>query len=68
MRFCLLLVVMFATTLQAQHEEYILLKADRIFDGENMHEGWSVLVKNNFIEAVGIISNLPANTLVKSYP
>ena len=59
---------MFATTLQAQHEEYILLKADRIFDGENMHEGWSVLVKNNLIEAVGIISNLPANTLVKSYP
>ena len=59
---------MFATTLQAQQGEYILLKADRVFDGENMHEGWSVLVKNNFIEAVGIISNLPANTLVKSYP
>ena len=68
MRFCLLLVVMFATTLQAQQGEYILLKADRVFDGENMHEGWSVLVKNNLIEAVGIISNIPANTLVKSYP
>ena len=68
MRFCLLLVVMFATTLQAQQGEYILLKADRVFDGENIHEGWSVLVKNNLIEAVGIISNLPANTLVKSYP
>ena len=59
---------MFATTLQAQQGEYILLKADRVFDGENIHEGWSVLVKNNLIEAVGIISNLPANTLVKSYP
>ena len=64
----MLLVVMFATTLQAQQGEYILLKADRVFDGENIHEGWSVLVKNNLIEAVGIISNLPANTLVKSYP
>ena len=59
---------MFATTLQAQQGEYILLKADRVFDGENIHEGWSVLVKNNLIEAVGIISNIPANTLVKSYP
>ena len=64
----MLLVVMFATTLQAQQGEYILLKADRVFDGENIHEGWSVLVKNNLIEAVGIISNIPANTLVKSYP
>ena len=66
MRFCLLLVVMFATTLQAQQEAYILLKADRVFDGENMHEGWSVLVKNNLIEAVGIITNIPANTTVKN--
>lgn len=68
MRFCLLLVVLIATTLQAQHEEYILLKADRVFDGDNMHEGWSVLVKNNLIEAVGVLTNLPANTIVKSYP
>lgn len=64
----MLLVVMFATTLQAQQEAYILLKADRVFDGENMHEGWSVLVKNNLIEAVGIITNIPANTTVKSFP
>lgn len=68
MRFCLLLVVLFATSLQAQKEEYILLKGDRVFDGENMHEGWSVLIKNNLVEAVGMISNLPANTVVKNYP
>ncbi|MCY7420303.1 MAG: amidohydrolase family protein [Chitinophagaceae bacterium] len=68
MRFCLLLVVMFATTLQAQKEEYILLKADRVFDGENMHEGWSVLIKNNLVEAVGIISGTPANTVIKNFP
>jgi imidazolonepropionase-like amidohydrolase len=30
-----------------------LLKPDRVFDGEQMHEGWQVLVKNNKIEAVG---------------
>lgn len=33
-----------------------------------MHEGWSVLIKNNLVEAVGMISNLPANTVVKNYP
>ena len=30
-----------------------LLKPDRVFDGEQMHEGWQVLVKNNKIESVG---------------
>lgn len=32
-----------------------LLKPDRVFDGEQMHEGWQVLVKNQTIEAVGIL-------------
>jgi imidazolonepropionase-like amidohydrolase len=31
------------------------LKPDRVFDGEQMHEGWQVLIKNNKIEAVGAI-------------
>lgn len=30
-----------------------LLKPDRVFDGEQMHEGWMVLVKKNKIESVG---------------
>ena len=30
-----------------------LLKPDRVFDGEQMHEGWMVLVKENKIETVG---------------
>ncbi len=32
-----------------------VLKPERVFDGEQMHEGWQVLVKNNKIEAVGVI-------------
>jgi imidazolonepropionase-like amidohydrolase len=47
---------------------YILLKADRVFDGETMHTGWSVLVKNNRIEEVGIISKVPARTQVIHLP
>jgi imidazolonepropionase-like amidohydrolase len=46
----------------AQGDKYILLKADRVFDGEIMYSGWSVLVKNNMIEEVGFIKNVPPNT------
>ncbi|MDB5129754.1 amidohydrolase family protein [Mucilaginibacter sp.] len=33
--------------------QYILLKPDRIFDGQQIHINWYVLVKGNHIEAVG---------------
>jgi len=48
----------------AQNDKYVLLKADRVFDGDVMHVGWSVLVKNNMIEEVGMIKTIPANTQV----
>jgi len=32
---------------------YTLFKPDRVFDGQQMHPGWWVLVKGNRIEAVG---------------
>ena len=34
-------------------DTFYLLKPDRVFDGEQMHEGWQVLVKNNKIADVG---------------
>src|SRR3984893_12017954 len=34
-------------------DTFYLLKPDRVFDGEQMHEGWQVLVKNNRIESAG---------------
>lgn len=46
----------------AQDTSYYLLKADRVFDGENMHTGWWVLVHGKYIEEVGVIKNLPPNT------
>src|ERR1035438_117599 len=33
--------------------EYYLLKPDRVFDGNQMHEGWQVLVHHNSIVTVG---------------
>ncbi len=41
----------------AYSQKLTLLKPDRVFDGQNMHEGWSVLIKDNHIEAVGESGN-----------
>src|SRR6266536_5794076 len=46
-------------------DNYILLKADRVFDGESFHDGWVVLVKNNMIELAGAMNfKLPAGSQV----
>ncbi|MCU7548889.1 amidohydrolase family protein [Chitinophagaceae bacterium LB-8] len=48
----------------AQSDQFILLKADRVFDGESMHNNWAVLIKNNKIEDVGNIQSYPSNAEV----
>jgi len=46
-----------------QPDKYILLKPDRVFDGETMQTGWVVLIKNNKIEQAGaMMFKLPAGT------
>ncbi len=46
-------------------DKYILLKPDRVFDGEQMQTGWVVLVKNNKIEQAGaMMFKLPPGTPV----
>jgi imidazolonepropionase-like amidohydrolase len=46
-------------------ESYTLLKPDRVFDGEQMHTGWWVLVKGYHIEAVGEPSTIKQPSNVK---
>ncbi|HEY2721967.1 MAG TPA: amidohydrolase family protein, partial [Chitinophagaceae bacterium] len=46
-------------------DKYILLKPDRVFDGEQMHTDWIVLIRNNRIAEAGAMKfKLPANTQV----
>ena len=46
-----------------QADKYILLKPDKVFDGEQMQTGWVVLIKNNKIEQAGaMMFKLPAGT------
>lgn len=61
----LVTAIFFATFLYSQTtDSSFLLKPNRVFDGEKMHEGWQVLVKNNRIEKAGVITNVDANTRV----
>jgi len=67
--FSFFLLLIFTTVISSaaqttNTETTYLLKPDRVFDGETMHEGWQVLVKNNKISAVGLLSALPAGTQV----
>lgn len=67
---CLILSVFLVYFLQAQQKDnYILLKPDRVFDGETMQNGWVVLVKNNKIEQAGNMNfKLPGNTQIIELP
>jgi imidazolonepropionase-like amidohydrolase len=59
---CLLCVL--PSFAQTKADTFYLLKPDRVFDGEEMHDGWQVLVKNKKIELVGVIKNIPPKTVV----
>ncbi|SEO46837.1 amidohydrolase family protein [Mucilaginibacter sp. OK283] len=62
-----IILLIFCLPIFAQKTElYILLKPDRVFDGEQMHPGWWVLVKGNHIETAGEAATIktPGNAKV----
>src|SRR5690242_6547746 len=62
LNFTFLLLCSFAF---AQQDSFYLLKPDRVFDGETMHDNWIVLVKGNKIEEAGPMQfKLPSNTRI----
>ncbi len=60
----LILSISFSFTFSQTTDTIYLLKPDRVFDGEQMHEGWQVLVKNNKIAEAGINVTKVANAEV----
>ncbi|WP_158825117.1 metal-dependent hydrolase family protein [Mucilaginibacter lacusdianchii] len=59
----LLFIILFTNSLLAQKQRtdtYTLLKPDRVFDGQQLHTNWQVLVKGNHIEAAGPASSIQA--------
>lgn len=53
-------LLLFAARADAQSTAVTLLVPDRVFDGAAVHDGWSVLVRGNRIEAAGPISQIRA--------
>jgi imidazolonepropionase-like amidohydrolase len=60
----LLFVQMHTRAQETKQDTFYLLKPDRVFDGEQMHEGWQVLVKNKQIAAAGANLTAPKNCTV----
>jgi imidazolonepropionase-like amidohydrolase len=63
---CLFLSILLFLFSSSFSQKLTLLKPDRVFDGQNIHEGWWVLIRDNQIEAVGAASQLkiPANAAI----
>jgi imidazolonepropionase-like amidohydrolase len=61
-----LIVFSRSTAQQSTNEAYTLFKPDRVFDGQQMHPGWWVLVKGNHIEAAGEAASISAPSSAKS--
>lgn len=55
----------FTRTLAAQTDTVWLLQPDRVFDGENMHTGWVVLVKGTRITFAGMPADCPRTTTLQ---
>src|SRR5579871_5354891 len=66
----LLFCFQFSFSQDFRTDSFYLLKPDRVFDGEQMHAGWQVLVYRNTISAVGDAKSIqvPANTIVLEFP
>jgi imidazolonepropionase-like amidohydrolase len=64
--FTLLLLYHHITIAQgtAKTNTVYLLQPDRVFDGEQLHEGWQVLVKNGVIEWAGTPGAVPKGATV----
>lgn len=54
----------------AQNQTRYFLTADRVFDGQAMHEGWAVVVEGNVIIAAGPKDKIaaPPNSIRINYP
>src|SRR5579872_2937437 len=50
----------------AAPDSFYLLRPDKVFDGEQMHEGWQVLVHGHLIESAGAAGTIkaPAGTVI----
>nr|WP_294944157.1 amidohydrolase family protein [uncultured Mucilaginibacter sp.] len=61
----LLITILISSPSLFAQDTFTLLKPDRVFDGQQMHAGWWVLVKGNRIASVGEASTIKVPAGVK---
>jgi imidazolonepropionase-like amidohydrolase len=54
--------------MRAQEPAVTVLQPARVFDGERMHQGWTVVVRGNRIESAGPAATPPAGARVVTLP
>lgn len=64
--FLLLAIVLGVSDAVVAQESVTLLKPEQVFDGEQTHAGWVVLVKGNFILYAGDADDAPATDVDRS--
>ena len=47
---------------QLSPDSVYILQPERVFDGEQMHEGWQVVIRNNRIEYAGVPNKQPGKS------
>ena len=62
----LLVFVLVLWTEMTMAQPTYLLRPDRVFDGETVHDGWVVRVKGDKIDAVGPANTIPVNETERS--
>lgn len=65
MRMLIAMILIPVGIMAQQKDSFLLIQADRLFDGEQMHTGWGILVYQNKLVAVGETSTLSAKAPLK---
>ncbi len=61
-----LLALLVASPAHSQFESTLLLRPERLFDGVDLHRSWSVLIRDDRIEAVGPDRSIRAPTYART--
>jgi imidazolonepropionase-like amidohydrolase len=63
-------LVLIVTAFIATAQQQFYLTADRVFDGEEIHEGWAVLIQGDKIISTGPKEKViaPSNAIKINYP
>ncbi len=66
--FAIILFIPLISFAQLTNDSVYVLKPSRVFDGEQMHEGWQVIVQNDTIKFAGVLNKNISNAKIIELP